>query len=246
MSTEKRGDYSLASRSCLPTPTYSPHRAILSSLRSLNSISKPSLQSCPFISRCTCPTAYSTFPHAGPTDTALHPNSLLSRPLHLVNGNTSVAQVIKLYVILDSPLPFSVCIQSLNPINPAFKIIQNSQTFHLSGDAHGPAHGLLSPRFLYINSVLTDLPISTPASQFSLLAGWVILQSCKHGQIMSLLKIYPASCLTQKKKHMRIEWPASPPALLPHWSSTTLAQFRLRASVLLFLLLRIIFSQKIP
>ena len=130
VSTEKRGDYSLARRSCLPTPTYSPHRAILSSLRSSNFISKPSLQSCPFISRCICPAAYSTFPPAGPTDTALHPNSLLSRPLYLVNGNSSVAQVIKLYVILDSPLPFSVCIQSLNPINPAFKIIQ---TFHLSG-----------------------------------------------------------------------------------------------------------------
>lgn len=96
VSTEKRGDHSLASRSCLPTPTYSPHRAILSSLRSLNSISKPSLQSCAFISRCTCPTACSTFPPAGPTDTALPPNSLLSGPLHHVNGNASGAHVIKL------------------------------------------------------------------------------------------------------------------------------------------------------
>lgn len=133
VSMEKRGDYSLASRSCLPTPTYSPHRAILSSLRSLNSISKPPLQSCPPIFRCPCPAAYSIFPFAGPTDTALHPDSLLSSRLHLVNGNSSVAQVIKLYVTLDSPLPLSVCIQSLNPINPASEIIQNSQTFHLSG-----------------------------------------------------------------------------------------------------------------
>ena len=220
---------------------------ILSNLRSLNSISKPSLQSCAFIFRCTCPTACSTFPPAGPTDTALHPNSLRSSPLHLVNGNSSGAQVIK---FCHPRLPSSFFCLHL-----VIKSYKSCFRNHSEFTDFLPL--CVMPRVQPMDLSLLGSYISTASSLISLLPHLLLssayqqtespLQSCKQGQIRSLLKIYPASCLTQNKStgpENDLQVP-----LLRFFGFLTdpqppQARFPLGASVFLFLLLSITFPQK--